>query len=192
MARPLKIFTVHGHVSHLPSTIINDVLGAPRHVSQGRIYVVAHTKKAASARLAEVLGGRPHPTNVIDEASDTGLVAFIEATAFLGTDSDLHDGTVAASYGNGDKRFAVLLSGGWTLVGHTTYKNPENERDFLSKPVFVPIAQEEKPKAEPRRVTIEFDADMDPELIERLIGIGRCTITFGRITAHEVVGKVVG
>lgn len=192
MPRPLKVFTVHGHVSHLPARVINGVLGAPSHITQGRIYVVARSKKAASQRIAELFGGRPHSTSVIDEARGDSLVAFTGATTFLDTDSDLSEGTVATSWGpGGDERFAVLLSNDWIVVGHTTYQDPGNPRKHLFKPIFVPVVQEEKPKAEPVRITIELDADADPVIVAELITAGKVFLEPSVDSGRFVFGKVV-
>jgi hypothetical protein len=188
MARPLKIFKIESHVAHIHPRIINDVLGAPRHVQQGNVYVVARTKAEATRFLVDAQLGSWRTSN-IHEASGNHLVAFLDATAYLGTTSDVYEGKVAISWGIGGERFAVPigLDDDWTVVGETTYKDPANPRKHLDKPVFVPAA----PPAKPVRLVIELDADMDPELIERLIATKRCTIAFGRISTHEVVGKVV-
>lgn len=186
MARPLKVFAVHGHASYVPHHIINDVIGAPSHIRQGNIYVVARTKKDASQFLGEKLGSR-YKVSEIDEARGIHFEAFMNATAFLDVNSPVFEGAVAVSWGNGGERFAVETVNGWTLVGETTHQDPENPRRYLQKPIFVPV----KVAPKPVRVTIELDADMDPELVAKLLAGGRCTIAFGRITAREVVGKVV-
>lgn len=161
MARPLKIFTVESHVSHISPRIINDVLGAPRHVCQGEVYVVARTKKDAGKFLLDA-GLGDWRTGVIHEASGNHLVAFLDATAYLGTTSDVYEGKVAVSWDSGGERFAVLIGDTWTLVGETSYRDPTNPRGLLSKPIFIPAT----PPAKPVHLVIELDPNTDPAVIE--------------------------
>lgn len=179
MARELKSFTIEGCYSHLPREIL-DVLGAPSHVNQGDIYVLARTKKDAAERLSRLLNGPVQP-RWIHEGRGNSVEAIASATSFYQDEGD-----IVALRSSSPSKVAVPRGGQWFLVGETTYQVP-GERKFLPKPIFVPV---EKP-AEPVRITIELDADMDPDLVARLIAGTRCTVGFGRIDHHEVVGKVV-
>jgi hypothetical protein len=162
MPRPLKIFTVEGRVAHLPSHVINDVLGAPRHINQGHVYVVARTKKDATHYLSTAL--KTHwKVSEIHEASGNHLEAFINGARFLGTDHDSYESKVAVSWGRGGERFAVPIEDTWTLVGETTHRDPANPRNLLKRPFFVPAT----PAPKPVRLVIELDADTDPAVIER-------------------------
>lgn len=189
MARPLKVFTVEGHLSHLPARIINDTLGAPKHVSQGRIYVVARTKKDASQHLSDKIGS-PFKVSELHEASGNHLDAFRAATAFLETTSDIYDGAVAVSHGTGSEKFAVPSAStdtGWIVVGETTHKDPANPRNFLRKPIFVPADAPTKPV----RITIELDADADPDIVAELIKARKVFLEPSVDSGRFVLGMVV-
>lgn len=189
MPRPLKIFTVEGHAAHVPSRIINDVIGAPSHVRQGNVYVVARTKKDATHFLSTKL--KMHwKVSEIREASGNHLDAFTNATRFLSTISDAYEGSVAVSWGNGGERFAVPVMGIWTLVGETTFKDPARHpesRKLLPKPIFVPA----KPAPKPVRVTIELDTDSDPQIIADLIKAEKIFLEPSADSGRFVFGRVV-
>lgn len=181
MARPLKIFTIEGCYSHLPAELLG-LLGAPKHITQGDIYVLAITKKDAAERLSKAAGGTVRPGH-IHETAGNDIMAVVDGTSFLRDEGD-----IVAMWGRGSKNVAVSRGSQWFLVGETTHKDPANPRNWLNKPIFVPV----EPKPEPVRLVIELDADMDRELIEKLLVPGaRCAVAFGRIDRHEVVGKVI-
>lgn len=182
MARPLKVFTVHSHASYVPHHIINDVIGAPSHVRQGNIFVVARTKKDASTFLGEKLGGR-YKVSEIDEARGIHFEAFAAATSYLSTEADAYEGRIAVSWGRGNETYAVeTFIHGWKVVGETTHQDPENERNFLKKPIFVPA----KPEPKPVRLVIELDAHTDPRVIEVLRAASSVFVK----DASSPVGKV--
>lgn len=187
MARPLKVFTVHGHASHIPPGIINDVLGAPSHIQQGGIFVVARTKKDAAQFLGDKLGGR-YKTSEIDEATGNHITAFLDATRFLCTTSDVYEGKIAVSWGQGSQGYAVeTFINGWEVVGETTHKDPANPHLFLQKPIFVPA----NAPAKPVRITIELDADSDASIVAELIKAGKVFLEPSVDSGRFVLGKVV-
>lgn len=185
MPRPLKVFTVHSHASYVPPHIINDVIGAPSHIRQGNIYVVARTKKDASAFLDKKLGGR-YAVSVIDEARGNHFDAFMDGTAYLDTDSPVFEGAVVVSWGRGSQTYAAESINGWVVVGETTHIDPENERNLLKKPVFVAAA----PVAKPVRITIELDADTDPAIVAEITKVGMSVIVASGID-EKATGTVI-
>ena len=186
MPRPLKIFTVDSYVSHISPKIINDVLGAPWHISQGHVYVVARTKKDAARFLSDAGLGN-WKTGVIHETNGNHLVAFTSATGFLGTNADTYEGNVAVACDVlGGDRFAVPGPGGWEVVGETTFKDPENPRRRLNRPWFVPV---DRTPHKPIRLVIELDADTPAEAVQALLAhtmlrvsdVTNTTYAFGKV-----------
>lgn len=183
MPRPLKVFTIEGCYSHAPHAALK-ALGAPSHITQATMYVAARTKKDALQYLNNATRGN-FKSHEMHEASGNSLDA-IRAGGYFFDDND--EGRVAIMWGRGSGGKVVVPSAdGWTVVGEVTHQDPENERNFLRKPIFVHA----KPAPKPIRLVIELDADTDTGVAAKLIEGVRCRISFGRITAYDVVGKVV-
>lgn len=183
MPRALKIYTVQSHASFAPYAALRTV-GAPSHVQQANMYVAAHNK-ADAARFLNEAGAQMISPRHIFEARGYCFEVLRDNTDVLGAENGI---AVMWSRSSSGGKVAVKRDGNWAVIGEATYIDPSNTRRVLDHPIFLSA---EDISAKPVRITIELDADMDPELVARLIAGTRCTIGFGRITAHEVVGRVV-